>query len=61
MFNLVRVGKEWVGPVFPRPLKIKGYMYMHDRVRLAVFFPQTINHMNNSFPPPDNLLNKVDV
>ena len=23
--------------------------------------PQTINHMYNSFPLPDNLLNKVDV
>ena len=61
MFNLVKVGKEWAGPVFPHPLKSEGYMCIHDRVRLAVFFPQTINHMNNSFPPPDNLLNKVDV
>ena len=121
MFNLFRVGKEWASPVFPHPLKSKGYMCIHDRVRLAVFFrrglticttvfphlitlcmrllfnlvkvgkewagpvfphpltnnfrfyayswqgkvgfvfPQTINHMHNSFPPPDNLLNKVDV
>ena len=38
MFNLVRVGKEWAGPVFPHPLKSKGYMCIHDRVRLAVFF-----------------------
>ena len=38
MFNLVRVGKEWTGPVFPHPLKSKGYMCIHDRVRLAVFF-----------------------
>ena len=38
MFNLVRVGKEWACPVFPRPLKSKGYMCIHDRVRLAAFF-----------------------
>ena len=38
MFNLVRVGKEWAGPVFPHPLKNKGYMCIHDRVRLAAFF-----------------------
>ena len=121
MFNLIRVGKEWAGPVFPHPLKSKGYMCIHDRVRLAVFFCrqftlsttvfshlltfcmrlmfyllrvrkewaslvfphsltrnfrfcayswqgkfgfvflQMINHWHNSFPPPDNLLNKVDV
>ena len=40
MFNLVRVGKEWAGPVFPHPLKSKGYMCIHDRVRLAVFFAE---------------------
>ena len=38
MFNLVRVGKEWAGPVFPHPLKSKGYICIHDRVRLAEFF-----------------------
>ena len=38
MFNLVRVGKDWAGPVFPHPLKSKGYTCIHDRVRLAVFF-----------------------
>ena len=38
MFNLVRVGKEWAGPVFPHPLKSNVYMCIHDRVRLAVFF-----------------------
>ena len=37
MFNLVRVGKEWASPVFPHPLKSKGYMWIHDRVRLAAF------------------------
>ena len=38
MFNLVRVGKEWASPVFSHPLKSKGYMCIHDRVRLAMFF-----------------------
>ena len=38
MFNLVKVGKEWAGPVFPHPLTSKDYMCIHDRVRLAVFF-----------------------
>ena len=58
---LVRVGKEWAGPVFPHPRKSKGYMCIHDGVRFAVF-SQTITmyHMHNSFQPPDNLLNKVD-
>ena len=63
MFNLVRVGKEWAGPVFPHPLKSKGYMCIHDRVRLAVFFRRrlTINHMHNSFSRSNNLVHKVNV
>ena len=116
MFNLIRVGKEWAGPVFPHPLKSNCYMCIHDRVRLAEDLPYarqysptrypseqgccltlsgwgkngpaqcfptpekakvtcvfvtgygwlcfsqtiTIYHMHKSFPPPDNLLNKVD-
>ena len=40
---LVRVGKEWAGPVFPHPRKSKGYMCIRDRVRLAVFFPDNYN------------------
>ena len=43
LFNLVRVGKEWAGPVFPHPWKSKGYMCIRDRVRLAVFFPDNYN------------------
>ena len=27
MFYLVRVGKEWTGPVLPHPLKSKGYIW----------------------------------
>ena len=59
MFNLVRVGKDWAGPVFPHPLKSKGYMCIHDRVRLAVFFPQMINHMHNIFPHPINFWTRL--
>ena len=47
MFNFVRVGKDWAGPVFPHPLKSKGYMCIHDRVRLAVFFRHM--HTENRF------------
>ena len=62
MFYLVRVGKEWAGPVFPHPLRNKGYLPIHDRVsKVGCVFQQTINHMHNSFPPPDNLLKKVDI
>ena len=59
MFNIVGVEKERASPVFPHPLKSKGYMCIHDRVRLAAF-SQTINHLHNSFSPPDNLLHKID-
>ena len=60
MFNLVRVGKEWAGPLFPLPPKSNGYVYSWQH-KVGCVFPQTINHMHNSFPPPNNLLNKVDV
>ena len=50
MFNLVRVGKEWAGPVFPHPLKSKGYMWIHDRVRLAVFFRRRLTICTTVFP-----------
>ena len=52
MFNLVRVGKEWAGPVFPHPLKSKGYMCIHDRVRLAVFFSRRLTIWTTVFPHP---------
>ena len=48
-------------PSFSPPLKSKGYMCIGDEVRLADFFPTPLNHMHNSFPLPNNLLNKVDV
>ena len=61
LLNLVRVGKEWAGPVFPHPRKSKGYMCIRDKVRLAVFFPDNYNlPYAQPFPPPDNLLNKAD-
>ena len=50
MFNLVRVGKEWAGPVCPHPLKSKGYMCIHDRVRLAVFFRTRLTICTTVFP-----------
>ena len=52
MFNLVRVGKEWAGPFFPHPLKSNGYMCIHDRVRLAVFFRRWFIICTTVFPHP---------
>ena len=52
MFNLVRVGKEWAGPVFPHPLKSNGYMFIHHRVRLAVFFRRQFTICTTVFPHP---------
>ena len=42
MFNLVRVGKEWAGPVFPHPLTSNLMFYAYSgqgNLRLAEFFP----------------------
>ena len=50
MFNLVKVGKEWAGPVFPHLLKSKGYMCIHDRVRLSVFFRRRLTICTTVFP-----------
>ena len=50
MFNLVWVGKEWADPVFPYPLKSKGYMCIRDRVRLAVFFPDDLLYAQQFSP-----------
>ena len=52
MFNLVRVGKEWAGPVFQHPLKSKDHMCIHDRVRLAVFFCRRLTICTTVFPHP---------
>ena len=52
MFNLVKMGKEWAGPVFPHPLKSNGYMCIHDRVRLAVFFRRRFTICTTVFPHP---------
>ena len=52
IFNLVRVGKEWAGQVFPHPLKSKGYMCIHDRVRLSVFFRRRLTICTTVFPHP---------
>ena len=42
MFNLVMVGKEWAGPVFPHPLTSNFKFYAYSRqgnLRLAEFSP----------------------
>ena len=59
MFNLVRVGKEWAGPVFPHPLKSKGYTCIHDRVRLAVFFRRRLTICTTVFPHPINFWTRL--
>ena len=61
MFNLVRVGKEWASQSFSPPPE-KQWLHVYSRQgKVGCVFLQTINHVHNSFPPPDNLLNKVDV
>ena len=61
MFNHVRVGKEWASPVFPHPLTSNFRFYMYTwQGKVGWVFPHLINHMHNSFSPPDNLLHKVD-
>ena len=50
MSNLVRVWKEWAGPVFSHPLKSKGYMCIHDRVGLSVFFRRQLTVCTTVFP-----------
>ena len=62
MFNLVKVGKEWAGPVFPHPLTSNFRFYAYSwQGMVGWIFPHPINHMNKSFSPPDNLLHEVDV
>ena len=62
MFNLVRVGKEWAGLVFPHPLTSNFRFYAYSwQDKVGRVFPHPINHMHNSFTSPDNLLYKVDV
>ena len=62
MFNLVRVGKEWAGPVFPHPLTTNFMFYAYSwQGKAGWIFPHPINHMNKSFSPPDNLLHEVYV
>ena len=62
MFNHVRVGKEWAGPVFLHPLTNNFRVYAYSwKGKVGWVFLHPINHMHNSFSPPDNLLHKVDV
>ena len=53
MFNLVRVGKEWAGPVFPHPLTSKFMFYVYSgqgNLRLAEFFPTPLTVDTTVFP-----------
>ena len=45
---------------FPSPKKQRLHVYSWQG-KIGCVFPQTINHMHNSFSPPDNLLHEVDV
>ena len=59
LFNLVRVGKEWASPVFPHPLKSKGYMCIHDRIRLAVFLHRRLTICTKVLPHPINFWTRL--
>ena len=52
MLNLVRVGKELAGPVFPHPLKSKGCRYIHKWVRLALILHRWLTICTTVFPYP---------
>ena len=61
MHSLVRVGKEWAGPVFPNPLKSKGCMCIHDRVRLMLSLVRVGKEWTSQvFLHPNSHLHKVD-
>ena len=44
ILSLVRVGKDWAGPVFPHPLINKGCMCILDRVRFMLSFVRVGNN-----------------
>ena len=53
MFNLVRVGKEWAGPVFTPPLTGNFMFYTYSgqgNWRLAEFFPTPLTICTTIFP-----------
>ena len=55
MFNLVRVGKEWAGPVFPHPLTSNFMFYAYSRqgnLRLAELFPTPLTICTTVFARP---------
>ena len=61
MSYLVRVGKEWAGPVFPHPLKSKDCLHIHDRVWVMFsLFGVGKEWAAPVFLHPDNHLLKVD-
>ena len=61
MLYLVGVGKEWAGPVFPQPLKSKGCLHIHDRIRLILSLDQVGKECASPvFLHPDNLASAQD-
>ena len=57
----VGVGKEWAGPVFPRPLKSKGCLHIHDKVRLILSLVEVGKEWASPvFLHPDNLTSAQD-
>ena len=51
--------QDWADPVFPHPLTSKGYMCIHDRVRLAVFFRRRLTICTTVFPHPITFWTKL--
>ena len=55
-------GGERMGrPSFSPPSKKQKLHVYSWQGKVGCVFLQMINHVHNSFPPPDNLLNKVEV
>ena len=61
MLYLVRVGKEWAGPVFPHPLESQDCMHIHERVWLMFSLVGVGKEWAGPvFLHPDNHLQKAD-
>ena len=61
-FKPCQGGENMGRPSFsPTPKKQRLHVYSWQGKVGCVFRRRLINHLHNSFLPPDNLLNKVDV